>query len=588
MYDGYLAFGDTEVVNMERLMAYVAAGIVPAGVTVKDCTGTCDGLGEALGHGAYTSPILDEPPWYNADDPDTLDFAGVLPLEVTGLDGSTRTVEMVDLVTRGALPMRPRYNARTVAVSALLVGRTSGGVQAGLSWLTDVLNRVCDPGLSCQGLALTAFTACPTPVCDGMASDSPLEQHAVPYDALTWLPIRATVTDPDTVVTNPPPRLPLLAAPVYGPQQTFVADWTVTGPAGTTVMPGAVSPDGGTPLETGTAVAMTGSPVHVVWQPFPFTPGDGDFRPALFLPNGQTLDFSLTVSTRPPLSPEECVAPYKRTFPQVTTVAGPTVVGQEVTHCGDRLLHVEWTWVAGSPYRVGVPTTLAAGLTSTAQPTVEVSGVDANPLGAISATPYNCPTPPPVLDCAGDPCFPGFTAPPAPPVITDPSRPSITTQSVRAAEVRIDPSRIPTDDGVFTFTLANDGSDKVGIRVRVYDDVLANGLPPDLCNFAYEYLIDYIAPNAVFIIDGISGTGQVLCPGFPTPVDASRVMRGSYGGPVTDPVARCDARYYVIVQWLATYATSCPSSGGSVGATYRAGDPQGELQIAVAVAPREG
>jgi hypothetical protein len=189
MYEGYMSFDGVEVINMERLMAYVDAGIVPSGVAVEDCTGTCEGLGEALGDQPYTSPIQDQPPWFDQHNPDTVDFAGIVPLEVTGMDGSVRTVEMVNLLTRGAVPMRPVYGPRTIAVSAFLVGRTSAGVEAGLAWLTNVLHRVCTDTGACDGADLKAFTSCPTPICPGGigSPDDPLEPTTWPYSPDTWL-----------------------------------------------------------------------------------------------------------------------------------------------------------------------------------------------------------------------------------------------------------------------------------------------------------------------------------------------------------------------------------------------------------------
>jgi len=206
MYDGYLTFDGTEVINMERLMTYVGNGIAPNGVDVSDCTGTCEGLGEAVGDAPYTAPLQDQPPWFDAQNPDTLDFAGVLPLEVTGLDGSTRTVEMVNLLGRGAVPLRPSFPGRTIAVSTLLIGRTSAGVEAGLSWLMNVLHRVCQDQATCDAAEVVAFTSCPTPICPGGIGnpDEPLTPTNQPYSPDTWLLAGGHQADPDTFLSDAP------------------------------------------------------------------------------------------------------------------------------------------------------------------------------------------------------------------------------------------------------------------------------------------------------------------------------------------------------------------------------------------------
>src|SRR5262245_49036895 len=108
-----MTFDGVEVVNFERLQTYVdSAGLVPPGVTLEACAGFCEGIGDALGQ-TYTAPQTDKPPtipdpsldpgcpWYDADDPDSLDFAGVVPLGFTGLSGSTRTVTMVETMRDG-------------------------------------------------------------------------------------------------------------------------------------------------------------------------------------------------------------------------------------------------------------------------------------------------------------------------------------------------------------------------------------------------------------------------------------------------------------------------------------------------------
>jgi hypothetical protein len=382
-----------------------------------------------------------------------------------------------------------------------------------------------------------------------------------------------------SVSTRTAARTGLLAGPVFDADGFHGADWTVTPPAShasVEVMVGAVSEDGSTILDQGPPVVVTGSTL-VQWQPIGLP--QESFRPALWVV-GAGAGFSLVVHLTGTLTPEDCVAPYRRLFPQVTTVDGPTVVGTEVTDCGETLLRVEWTWVAGNPYRLATPVTLTAGANSTVDATLELAGVDTDPLGQISATPYNCAAPVAPATCVPDPCYPGFLVPPAGPSIPDTNRPSITTQNVRAVSVQIEPDNIPTNDGVFTITLANDASDKVGVRVRVYDNVLPAG-PVDLCDFAYEYLIDYIAPDAIFTIDGVTGTASVLCVGQTATEDATRVMRGSYGGPVQDAVAACDRRYYIIVQWLALYPSTCTG-------VYTSGQPEGELTVSVAVAAREG
>src|SRR5262245_61770138 len=128
MYEGLVFYGGREVFNMGSLMAYVGNGVVPCGVSIRDGTGTWGELDVALGQ-TWTIPRIDQPPWFDLNDEDTLDFAGVLPIEVTGLNGSPRTVEMVPRLGYGSLPGRVQRAQRDIGVTALLVGSTTCGIE---------------------------------------------------------------------------------------------------------------------------------------------------------------------------------------------------------------------------------------------------------------------------------------------------------------------------------------------------------------------------------------------------------------------------------------------------------------------------
>lgn len=163
-YEGWMEYGGETVANIAATVAYVEAGYTPDGFIVEDCTGTCEDFSLLFGVDKYRTPALDGAPWYDPEDPDTADFAGVVITGTSGLDDSTRTVEMTDTVTAGARPRRPRYNARTVGVTALLVGKSTAAVQAGFSWLRQVLHRECDDPRVLASLRV--YTACPSPFCD--------------------------------------------------------------------------------------------------------------------------------------------------------------------------------------------------------------------------------------------------------------------------------------------------------------------------------------------------------------------------------------------------------------------------------------
>lgn len=629
MVTDYIRFAGTEVINTERLEAYIANGIRPAGGTTFDVP-TCEGLSAVLyPDGVFTTPLGDEAPWYDANDSDTWDFAGVLPLAVTGLDGTTRTVEMVPTVKGNGLPGRAIRGPQTVAVSALLVGRTSEGVRAGLAWLRRVLHGDCDSSEQPCGPSgvLETFTVCPGPITPAPDLNNPIsvtQNHPnaavdpstdwvvlngeftedaapgtflVPFDLADYIDANGPVPLPDEIDGGGPLPLPdvidgggfgvvgqvtLGAAAQACTAGPVTITWTLSATPETVASVQLVI------LDAANQVAITG-PTYIIpmvdqeweWE-LPVGVDVDMWRPAIIAT--QTIEVTdVTVSSFGLLDPVDCIAPYRRFFPVTATIDGPNELDTIDTECAE-LLRVEWTWQSGSPYRYGPrdPVLLALGWGE--EPTLVAPGVtyDAgDPPTLVDATPWNCAPPVPAVPCAIDPASPSFGTPPAYPVITDTLRPRITTQDVRDYWAVVGPELVPANEGVFTIDLTAGAEPVVGVRVRVWDDADADGTVPDLCDFAYEFLIDYIPANGVLTIDGAAGTITTICDGDPAPQDASAGVRGAYGGPVEDPVIRCDRRYLVRVQWLDEYPrTAAPF--------YTIGDPEGSLSMNLYVTTREG
>lgn len=634
-YDGFLRYGGTEVANLERLAAYIENGLAPAGSRI-DVT-PCEDLSEVIyspGWRPYRTPIQDEPPWYDGDDPDTWDFAGVFPLEVTGLDDTTRTVEVTQTLRGDGLPGRVQRTPQTIAVTALLVGRTTESAQAGLAWLRRALHGSCDADEQPCGPAATleVFTVCPAPVSIVADVDEPQS------DASLFSPGAPSPGDPeDWSVTNGTFTIP-------GDDGTWVdpydaLDLTDALDAGSTVDDlidggGAVAVDdlidGGTSRDVGAAIlggikgTCNNGPVTITWgmaavddpsvvvqmvlldesgRPFEYGPKVDVTDDTVFTYYTWDLPFGIDaaywraglvvtdrvnvlvsqVTAHPLIDPTTCIAPYRRFLPVTTTVSGPNVVETIDADCAV-LLRVEWVWVSGSPFRYGVTDPVLLGLGWGEDPTFDALGVSwdaGDPPTLVSATPWNCAPLAPVAGCAIDPASPSLGTAPALPVVVDTTRPRITTQNVRQVWAVVGPEQVPANEGVLSIDLAAGADPVVGIRVRVWDDANADGTVPNKCDFAYEYLVDYVPENGVLTIDGTSNQVTTMCAGNAVPQDAAAGVRGDYGGPVKTPVVRCDRRYLVLVQWLDTYPrTSAPY--------YTMGDPNGDLTLNLYVTPREG
>lgn len=166
VFQGYMSFGGTEVINQARTHAYVSHAIPK--MDLRGCD-ECDDFHEVVGDQPYQSPLVDQPAWFDLNNVDSWDFYGLYPLEVQGFDDGVTSVTITELMSDGATVSVPRRNSRQMRVTGLLVGRTDAAISYGMVWLRNaLLGNACDSQLTCTGDHLCYFTACP-PVCE----DSP-------------------------------------------------------------------------------------------------------------------------------------------------------------------------------------------------------------------------------------------------------------------------------------------------------------------------------------------------------------------------------------------------------------------------------
>lgn len=642
-YQGFLRFDSVEVINVARTMAYIAAGLAPPGVEFTAPVAH-DGLGDALGE-AYRTPVLDEAPWYDESRPETHGFAGVLPIGVTGLDGTTAAREVVENIDDGGVAQMVRRATRTIACSALLVGDSSAAVYAGLEWLTTVLLRQCsDPVYSAL---LEGFSVLPVGFAGVEDLDSPLVDTAVDPDAVGWRgfggnwhpdtglfavpsPAAVAVLDGGTPSTGVAVEDVDGGSPgvdgdgVDGGDSSGDLDDVDGGPPGGEVFDGeadgggvASGDDAGT-ADGGAVVPAASRPfahlvppvvlgclsrVEVTWTLTPLAEtnpvvqvgavdqaGNELWRePAQVIDTATTLTWvwamgqweawspsvwssdpgvvvAVSVAARPLLDPEVCLAPVRRTWPDLKTVAGPTLVGDYPDECDNKMLQVEWTWVAQNAYRYGDPVDLVVGLPSGVDdpPVSNAAGVGHDYLGAVSSGGTSCPAPPASAPtCAYDPALPGFVAPPAAPVISDGTALPV---NYDRSLLTIDPGVLPANGAVaLTWRFENDATAKHNVRVRIWSQTDPDFTTHTECEFVAEFWITYIDADATFTIDGAAGDVIALCGGAPVP--AGGVMRGAYRGAFEHPVLACGGRYFITVDTGAT---------------------EGDLAWSLSYSPREG
>ena len=140
-WNGYFTFGGTEVINVARTEAYARN----AGIGWFKPVYRNEALPLILGD-TYTSPLQDDAPWTDPDDLSSYDFYGVYPLDITGIEDSTVTAEVVESTRTGGVVQAPRHATKTIVFSTVLVGASECAVEFGMRWLKAAIN-----GCGCLG-----------------------------------------------------------------------------------------------------------------------------------------------------------------------------------------------------------------------------------------------------------------------------------------------------------------------------------------------------------------------------------------------------------------------------------------------------
>lgn len=159
-----------ELSNLARTEAYLSAGMHPEGVVPE--TGVfCPTLPSALGawnpneNTSYSTPAADGAPWYEATNPATASFAGLILTEMTGLDTAPSVRAPIERPDGGSDIGNLGYTERTIDFEGVLVGRTCCATAAGYRWLSKTLLGKC--AADCFGFDLWFLECCP----DNTAAD---------------------------------------------------------------------------------------------------------------------------------------------------------------------------------------------------------------------------------------------------------------------------------------------------------------------------------------------------------------------------------------------------------------------------------
>lgn len=162
MYRGWLQIGHTELANTARTVAYMENGIknLTAEVVTDDSWPMMPWF---LGRDdEWQTPALDDDcPWAEPTNSASLEFAGVWPMSVEGLDSTPLEREVIDAATDGGGFGVQRTPPRVITVEALVIGQTPAGLEFGMGWLNEVLRGAGGEGARAQPRDLSFMASAP-------------------------------------------------------------------------------------------------------------------------------------------------------------------------------------------------------------------------------------------------------------------------------------------------------------------------------------------------------------------------------------------------------------------------------------------
>lgn len=496
-WNGWFSYDGNEVVNSARTEAYVQNAHFQWFRPLYKS----DSLAFMLGDGMkYTTPLLDDAPWVDQDVPESYDFYGFYPLDVNGIEDSTRVSEPVESLLDGGTPGRVRHTTKTIVFNGILLASSTAAADYGMRWLKSVLlGNACGPSVTsaCNGAELCYLSAAPCMELDSSESgvNAMLDGGFFGTDLQTSEVSVVQVDEPD----------------LDGGTVTALQDMDF---------------DGGSPSVTGGIIAGTAYP------------------------------FSNVVSQVAAVDPEDCLHPYQRSLRKVVFNGGPTLtIKHEMEDCGVAWM-VQFTAVAGNPYEIGAEVPVIAGFLDPDVLIPWAGGVE--PDGAAtdmdgyihSEKACAVPTYQPIYD----PLFPAVVPPPAPPSV--PLGNYSPPLNWRRRQFTIPKQYVPLwGVAVPKLEIHARTADLRNLRIRFYADPFEVGdISDDPCAYCGDIVVSYIPKDHTLVLDGSDQVVYVTSPGGERRRADSLVFKTD-GTPFEWPSLSCGFGYVVTLDLPQTQAT---------------------------------
>lgn len=161
-WEGFFRYDGNEIINVSRTETYAANMQARWLKPVYENTSLPFMLGDGL---EYRTPLLDNAPWMDDDAPESGEFLGFYPLDVTGIESSSRVAVVTESTINGGTVRGVRHGTKTFVFSGLLLGLNDDAAEYGMRWLKQVLNGApCaggTNGVQCSGADLCYLSAEP-------------------------------------------------------------------------------------------------------------------------------------------------------------------------------------------------------------------------------------------------------------------------------------------------------------------------------------------------------------------------------------------------------------------------------------------
>jgi len=128
-YDGWVEFNDVEIINVSRTAQLARALGIP---TVRIVPARVKWIQDTLGGVDYHK--IENAPWYDPGYPASAEFAGIIPLSLSGLGDSTLTSTTTEYTGHGGNAGRARNETLPIVGSVLIIASTERGAEFGKRW----------------------------------------------------------------------------------------------------------------------------------------------------------------------------------------------------------------------------------------------------------------------------------------------------------------------------------------------------------------------------------------------------------------------------------------------------------------------